>query len=314
VIPVADSSRVEEFGISEDEQSWLNDMANWTLPIFPRNQVDRAGEVLVGKKARPPDEPDPYWEFRVVNNWRDAHNYPLAKVKANLKGHARKVRKKNIQMYFHEVLVASRNKRLASIKSKLHRFPTMQLSQMQDIAGCRAVMRSIKEVRDLVSLNREKSPHLSRAEKNYINDPKKDGYRSHHLIYQFQDRPMRDATYNALRFELQVRTELQHTWATAVEAVGLLTGQALKSNIGSKDWRRLFALTSSEMATREGLPPIKSLPVKESDRIQEMRDLTERLRAVETLKVAQAAIGFVADESFYRKRGAGYFLVSYDYR
>jgi hypothetical protein len=134
------------------------------------------------------------------------------------------------------------------------------------------------------------------------------------LIYEFQDRPARGAAYNALRFELQIRTEMQHIWATAVEAVGLLTGQALKSNIGSKDWRSLFALTSSEMALREGLPPIRSLPVRESERVREIRELTEKLRAVETLKVAQAAIGFAADDPVVGGWGAGYFLVSYDYR
>jgi len=46
---------------------------------------------------------------------------------------------------------------------------------------------------------------------------------------------------------------LQHAWATAVEAVGIFTKQALKSNIGDGEWLRLFALMSSEIAVMRRL-------------------------------------------------------------
>jgi len=36
--------------------------------------------------------------------------------------------------------------------------------------------------------------------------------------------------------EIQIRSKLQHIWATAVETVGFFTGQAIKSNEGEKEW------------------------------------------------------------------------------
>ncbi len=90
-------------------------------------------------------------------------------------------------------------------------------------------------------------------------DPKEDGYRSYHLIYQYKG-SLQTACYNKLRIEVQLRTKLQHAWATAVEAVGIFTKQALKSNIGDKDWLRLFALMSSEIAFDEKPRSYQILP------------------------------------------------------
>jgi hypothetical protein len=38
--------------------------------------------------------------------------------------------------------------------------------------------------------------------------------------------------YNDLKIEMQLRSQYQHAWATAVETVGTFIGQALKSSIG----------------------------------------------------------------------------------
>jgi (p)ppGpp synthase/HD superfamily hydrolase len=178
------------------EEAWLADMTNWAIPQFPRNQVDKAGFTLVDPSA-PDDQLE--WAIGVINNWRSSHSYPLLNFRINLR---RKV--KTIEA---NALVAQRIKRLQSIKAKLQRESSMQLSQMQDIGGCRAVLRSVKQVERLVESYRKSSfAHLFKGEKNYIAHPKGDGYRGHHLIYQYKSLPNQNSAYDKLRIEVQIRT------------------------------------------------------------------------------------------------------------
>nr|WP_269456302.1 RelA/SpoT domain-containing protein [Rhizobium quercicola] len=75
----------------------------------------------------------------------------------------------------HEVIVAQRTKRLESIHAKLARQPSMRMSQMQDIAGCRAVLKSMTNVRKLVELYKNsRFEHQLRSEKDYITNPRPD--------------------------------------------------------------------------------------------------------------------------------------------
>jgi hypothetical protein len=276
-------------------------MANWVVPAFSRNQVDKAGFLLVDPHA---SKGQLDWAFAAVNNWRAAHSYPLLNFRINLR-----TKLKGIQP---NALVAQRIKRLQSIKSKLERSPTMQLSQMQDIGGCRAVVKSIQNVEQLVSsYKKSRFAHIFKGEKSYIENPKADGYRSHHLIYQYNSRPHQNRAYDKLRIEIQIRTNLQHAWATAVEAVSIFTREALKANIGSPEWLRLFALMSAEIALIEKTPAIPGISASESERIAELKTLANGLRAVHTLNAYRATINWAG--SAQEKRDAKYFLVQYDY-
>jgi ppGpp synthetase/RelA/SpoT-type nucleotidyltranferase len=76
--------------------------------------------------------------------------------------------------------------------------------------------------------------------KDYIKEPKPDGYRSYHLICRYQG-IHQDGAYKGLRIEIQIRSAMQHAWATAVETIDAFTGQALKTNIsGDVTWKRFF--------------------------------------------------------------------------
>jgi ppGpp synthetase/RelA/SpoT-type nucleotidyltranferase len=91
-------------------------------------QVNAAGETLINPNAT--DE-ELERALTIINNWRSVHSFPLNTFQKTLRDKARKVDS--------QVLVAQRIKRLSSIELKLRRFaPQMQLSQMQDIGGCRA--------------------------------------------------------------------------------------------------------------------------------------------------------------------------------
>ena len=43
---------------------------------------------------------------------------------------------------------------------------------------------------------------------------------------------------------MQIRTAIQHSWATAVEMVGLFRKESLKSGFGDIKWLRFFELVS----------------------------------------------------------------------
>lgn len=146
---------------------------------------------------------------------------------------------------------------MPTIIDKLKRHPQMQLTTMQDIGGVRVVVNSIDDVHTLAEEYKSKSRfrHELVGEYNYINEPRsEDGYRSHHLCYKYINN--QNSNYNGLRVELQIRTKLQHTWATAVETMGTILGQSLKFRQGEQQWIDFFALTSSAFAHQEKCTPI----------------------------------------------------------
>lgn len=247
----------------------------WTSPQHARNEVNNAGDCLIA------DDQVEWIAQRdqmlaIINNWRSSHSFPLQSFKMTLLGRAKRVDRKAI--------VAQRLKRLSSIQAKLRRFPDMRLSQMQDIGGCRAVVANIWRVERLVKLykrGRSKNPtkrHEFIHEKNYILHPKDDGYRSVHLIYRYRSTSQRHGVYNGLKIEIQLRSRLQHAWATAVETVSIFTGQALKSSGGEAEWRRFFALMSSAIALREKRPLVPGTPTDKTKLIEELRELAQKLR------------------------------------
>ena len=180
----------------------------------------------------------------------------------------------------------------------------MKLSQMQDIGGCRAVVtttRRVLELRDSYIASRQ--AHELVHEDDYIHNPKASGYRGIHLIYRYRSATRPE--YNDLKIELQLRSNLQHAWATAVETVGTLIEQPLKSSIGRADWLRFFSLMGSEMAAREGTPTVPGTPTSEKELVTEIRDLAESLRVESVL----TGYGEAIQKIYLGERQAPYYLL-----
>jgi hypothetical protein len=253
----------------------------WAIPQHDRREVNTAGDWLIEDTSvivlADRDE-----KLGVINNWRSSHSFPLQSFKMTLLRRAKKVD--------HRAIIAQRLKRLSSIAAKLRRFPDMKLSQMQDIGGCRAVVEDIDSVVRLVKVytkGRSKNPtkrHEFLNSKDYILNPKVDGYRGVHLIYRYRTASRKHAVYGGLKIEIQLRSKLQHAWATAVETVSIFTGQALKSSRGEADWHRFFALMSSAMALRERQPLVPGTPANKIELVAELRVLTAKLNVVNALR------------------------------
>jgi hypothetical protein len=257
----------------------------WTTPAYSRNAVNRAGETYINDDASPEERE---LARTVINNWRSSHSYPLNTMQVYLRQIARR--------YDSDATVAQRIKRLPSIRHKLKRISGMNLARMQDIGGCRAVVASVDDVARIVAYYKDKSriKHKLVREDAYIQEPKASGYRGHHLIYRyFSDK---NDDYNGLHIEVQVRSRLQHAWATAVETVGTFTRQALKSSWGDKDWLRFFACMSSALAQREGTPLVSGTPDDPVKLKRALRLYADRLDIMDRLTAYGVALRVVEDQ------------------
>src|SRR5260370_19779222 len=164
----------------------------WVTPALSREEINRAAKDYAalfdeGAGAKPVEEWeadvwDQYYScVRIIDHWRACHAYPLNAFQINLRRMARK--------FDHaSPLVAQRTKRLVSIGFKLMRNSNMKLTQMQDIGGCRAVLGSVRAVRQLDQFIRKESRmhHEFGTCDDYITHPKDSGYRGIHLVYRFR--------------------------------------------------------------------------------------------------------------------------------
>ena len=211
----------------------------------------------------------------VMDSWRVAHNRPLEMARVLLEHRAKRINP--------NPTIGMRLKREESIRGKLVREPTMKLSKMQDIGGCRVILRDMAEVEALVALYANE-PGFTVTD--YVNEPRISGYRGKHLIWKFEGDGGDDAGYKPMRIEIQVRTELQHSWATAVEVCSTFTAQNLKSDrplVSDERWVRFFCLMGSAMAIQEGGGLVEGTPSEKAKLLGELQALSTALRVSEIM-------------------------------
>lgn len=236
-----------------------------------KTAVDRAGDVL--RESASNDELRE--AMRLVSAWRDLHFAPLAALNALL----RRVLVREGR--WEAALVARRLKRMESIVRKLRRFPAMKASRMQDMGGVRVILDSVEDVhafherllaaRDKCGLEPESPPV------DYIAQPKPDGYRSLHQVFRHDGG--RNPHLAGLRVELQIRTHLQHAWATAVETLGFLERTSFKTGEGDTSFRRYFSLGSALFSIHEKQPlPEDCRGISASRLVGEFEDEDAKLR------------------------------------
>ncbi len=271
--------------------------ARWGRPRHSRRRVDRAGKTL---SAPSPNIFEYNKALSVLGNWRASHSFPLNTIQMNLRQKAGTVDS--------DPLVAQRLKRVSSTIAKLELYPHISLSRMQDIGGCRAVVTGLEEVQALVRTFLEsRHRHILHKQQDYIESPRDTGYRSVHLVYKY--RSERNTLYNTLRIEVQIRSRLQHAWATAVETVGAFLGEPLKSGKGPPDWLRFFAVVSSAFAMEEGTTPVPGTPHGD-DLVAEVRQRAGDLRVADKLEAYGVAL---KTTPHIDRPDAHYYLLSVDF-
>lgn len=243
------------------------------------------------------DFDDFYEAFQVIEHWRSCHGYPVNTFQATLRDKLKKIDP--------NALVSQRLKRMFSILNKLHRFPSMNLARMQDFGGLRAVVGSIRKLRELEdNYKKSRFKHELVSAKDYVLNPKPSGYRSIHLVYKYHN--PKAPEYNGLFVELQIRTKLQHAWATAVETMGTFLGQALKSSVGEEDWLNYFALCSAAFSHIENCPTHEDFQKRTKKSIYiDLLSTTKRLKVTDKLKGFTVA----ANDITVRNRRGAYHLI-----
>ncbi len=258
---------------------------------YSGKQVIKAGEDLANSGAIHDDQNSFSKSMDVLSYWRGTHIKPLEEA-FNLLQVVSLKKDKN-------AIFAKRLKRYISIIIKLLRFESMKLKNMQDIGGCRAVLTSEKKLRKIVrELKKQpqfKGNGIKNRYKDYISQPKNDGYRSYHLIGKFPDQ-----NGDLKNIEIQLRTRIQHYWATALEIVDLFTDQALKSNQGDEIWKLFFFNASLQFSVIDSIHMHETLPCfkkeqsykllinKNNDLLSSREKTIQTCNALEVFKKLQA--------------------------
>lgn len=267
----------------------------WIEPEYSKEKVKKAGNFLASTETD--DE-----KFRaavpVFFNWRSAHAFPM-QIMLDL------LRKNAIRIDTH-ALVVQRLKRVPSILDKLVREKGMSLSRMEDIAGCRAVLPTVKNVKRLYgNLKNSRTKNILHRERDYILEPKESGYRGVHLVYKYNGSKEK---YSGLFVELQLRSKIQHSWATAVEVVGTFTKQALKASYGEPMWLEFFKYASVEFSKLENCPIDKRYDGV--DTLKKLKEYIAILDIEKRLKAFNVAVKTISTRS--KEKGAGYYILLLD--
>ncbi len=216
------------------------------FPGGSKTRVTKAGDNFRKGNWTKEDE-------KVIEEWRKAHRAVLNTFQASLRSWDKKAKEKDIK----DIVIAQRHKRKSTIINKLHRFPEMSLARMDDVAGCRLIFANIDELntfRKLFHTARFKHERCNKDNPDkydYIKKPKKTGYRGIHDVYRYDVNSENGKRLKGLLVEIQYRTKIQHTWATAVEVIGLLTKNKPKFQEGDKDYQDAMALASEILARSE---------------------------------------------------------------
>lgn len=195
-------------------------------PQFSSSKISKAGKRL-RKDETPADQREA--SLDVLAYWRAQHSGPLNIALSELET-------ASVQ-HDKSTLLASREKRAKSIVDKLKRERSMNLTTMQDIAGCRAIVGVQKDVLKVAKSLRKKK-HIKQVN-NYIDSPKSDGYRGIHLVGKYSTKE-----FQHLQVEFQIRTNIQHAWATAGEITELFSATPIKNLHGDAHWKHFYKLVA----------------------------------------------------------------------
>lgn len=270
----------------------------WKIVEHSKKQINEAGKkIALGGLT----EQEKLQYLEIIDNWRAAHAFPMNTFAINLKHQVEEI---------NGAIVVQRLKRLETIIGKIKRYPDMALYRMQDLGGCRVILPTIEDVYTTKKkLQNSRIRHELHNEKDYIATPKQEtGYRGIHLIYRYKS-DKRDE-YNGLQVEIQLRTKLQHLWATAVETVGVFTQNGLKFNQGSERWLRFFKVVSALFALEEKSAVVEGVSTDSKAIITEltliMRELDVKKKLV-TIGLATSHMGRVV-----KSKTPGYYLLHLD--
>lgn len=221
-------------------------------------------------------------DLEILQSLRISYKAPLSAIFETLQKSILKVNSKAIITY--------RIKRIDSIISKLHRLPETQLPRIEDIAGCRCILKNNEEVYRLKEILNEEL-YIKSDRNDYIKKPKSDGYKSLHLIVQTKDKASKP-------IELQLRCEKDHNWATLVEITDQVYNTKIKELGNEQELGRMLFILS------KGFNNLSKAEIIEVIKLIEKKDFIRKINEVfvnNSVKVRKqwAEIERKKDRNFY---------------
>lgn len=272
---------------------------------FSRKQVEKAGRAIRKNSG------DIEQAISVIQNYRAAHLYPLQIIKNLVWKHVRKLN------LLETATIVRRLKRLPTIIDKLQRKTldgtsdnAISLKRMHDIGGCRVILDSLSDLKALnASLDASRSAHSVKVY-NYIDSPKATGYRGIHRVYKSYANGDYEHNWKGFLIEVQLRTRLQHLWATSVEIVDLIEKETLKTNpyAANNRWKRLFVIMGEFLAVSDGSYSLTEQ--KNAEYKAELTQLNHELSAYSKLDVFNRA--FQMDEIKSKSKKSDFTLLVHD--
>ncbi len=258
--------------------------------MISKRKIDNIGDKLKREEALNEQELKALLDWR--NSFSSTLDYYYSKLKTKLD-------------QTHIAVLARRLKRIESIQIKLKRFKTMRLSTLQDVAGLRVVLDSSEALNSaFIQLRGLQTKHTLKRLDNYHNSPKDDGYRGIHLIYQGT---------NSSLIEVQLRTELEHIWATAVETYGELQNTSFKTGEGDSEWKEFFSFLSSYFAIKEKCSPSEShIKMSNAQILSSLKKLIKKLKVIERLNATTNSIDIIINKQNETGRLGKYALLELD--
>jgi putative GTP pyrophosphokinase len=175
----------------------------------------------------------------------------------------------------------------------------MQLSRMDDVAGCRLIFNRVSELSAFRSkFHAARFNHKRRNEidkYDYLSRPKSTGYRGIHDVYEYDVKSSLGRGLTGLYVEIQYRTLIQHAWATAVEVIGFITESQPKFQQGDNRYEHAMALASEMLARvfEKMRGPFPDLDDKQL--VSQFLALDKELQLLATLRGLNAADKAVTD-------------------
>ncbi|WP_420229997.1 RelA/SpoT domain-containing protein [Psychrobacter sp. ER1] len=194
--------------------------------------------------------------------------------------------KLNRLQIFEQSIVSSRSKRLESIANKLVVRKKMRLAQMDDVVGIRVTLPNISILNQFLYDNADCEIVNSECvfddfhTTNYILEPKEDGYRGVHQIFK-----CKTDENSYVKLEMQIRTKIQHEWATVVEILGSLKNVSFKAGEGDKKYLHFLVLSSVLFSIEEGAATVAAYAeLTPAEVCARLNQLDKELQVIEMLR------------------------------
>jgi putative GTP pyrophosphokinase len=222
------------------------------------------------------------------------YNQAVEELKVKIRSIRKEYRKKN--EYSPIEFVTGRVKEISSIIEKANKFniPHDRIQfEMEDIAGIRVMCQFVDDIEKVVGLIRQRKDMEILYEKDYVNNVKKSGYRSYHIVIKYPV-SMAEGQIEILA-EFQIRTLAMNFWATIEHSLNYKYKQNIPLHIKEK----LKNGADAAFKLDEGMLEIKD-EIKDAQRLFEVK--SSLISDIMNLIFILSSMGKVNEAANYRSK------------